>query len=315
MKEIVTVTLNPALDKSARIDNVVPDQKLRCGPPRFEPGGGGVNVARAIHRLGGSSRALYTVGGPFGEKFEDLLEEEGVNCCPFRIEGMTRESFVAFEESTGKQYRFSTPGPELSGSEWERCFNAIANLDPFPDYLVGSGSLAPGVPVDGYARMAHLTRERGGRFIIDTSGEMLREAADAGVYLLKPNMRELGHLAGRKIESEEHQEEVARNLVEEGKAEVVVVSLGAAGALLVTRDFDERIRAPTVKIESKIGAGDSMVAGIVLALARGESLRHAVRFGVAAGAAAVKTPGTELCRRDDTEALYEQMLEKQPVKG
>jgi 6-phosphofructokinase 2 len=305
---IVTMTFNPALDTSTSIHHVVPEQKLRCKPPLHDPGGGGINVARAVHRLGGDSLAIFTQGGPMGQLLAQLLVEEAVPHTPILIEGFTRESFTVRDETSEQQYRFSLPGPELSEEEYERCFAVLDALDPKPDYLVASGSLTPGAFQDAYVRLARLVRGWGGRFILDSYGEPYTRAVDeAGVYLLKPNMRELKHLMGQEIESEEHQEEAARGLVDSGKAEVVVVSLGAAGALFVTKDEMERIRAPTVNIRSKIGAGDSMVGGITLGLVRGMDLREAARFGVAVGSATVMTEGTDLCRREDAERLYDRM--------
>jgi 6-phosphofructokinase 2 len=307
-KPIVTMTFNPALDTSTSIHHVVPEKKLRCNPPRHDPGGGGVNVARAVHRLGGDALAVFTQGGPLGRLLVELLEKEDVPRRSISIEGFTRESFTVRDETSGQQYRFSLPGPELSEAEYERCFAVLEELDPKPDYVVASGSLTPGAPRDGYVRLARLVREWGGRFILDSSGEEFTRAVnEAGVYLLKPNMRELKQLMGEEIQSEQHQEEAAQALVNSGKAEVVVVSLGAAGALFVTKDEMARIRAPTVNIQSKIGAGDSMVGGIALGLARDMTTREAARFGVAVGSATVMTAGTELCRRKDAERLFERM--------
>jgi 6-phosphofructokinase 2 len=288
----------------------VPDQKLRCGPPRIEPGGGGVNVGRAINQMGGSAQVIYPAGGPNGEMIADLLDEEGVNQDWIEIAGNTRVSFTVFEDSTGQQYRFSTPGAEMTEAEWQQVLDAVFDWDAPPAYLVASGSTSPGMPEDFYAHVARRAQEAGVRFIIDSSGEEFRQAVDAGVFLIKPNMRELGHLAGEEIRDEDHQIEVSQQLIAEGKAEVVVVSLGAAGALLVTPDRVEHVRAPTVNIQSKIGAGDTMVGGIVLALARGKSIREAAYFGVAAGSATVMTPGTDLCKKDDVERLYERVSEE-----
>lgn len=307
MRTIITLTMNPALDKSATIGRVMPDRKLRCDPPRHEPGGGGINVSRAIRRLGGESVAFYPAGGSIGQMLQRLLDKEGIEHCPLAIEDLTRENFTVLEESTDQQFRFGMPGATLQEKEWRRCLDELRAIDPPPDYLVVSGSLSPGVPDDFYARMAHLARDMGSRVVVDASEDALRLAAREGVYLLKPNMRELSHLVGHEIKDESQQEAAAEGIVEEGWAQVVVVSLGAGGALLVSSEGAERIRAPTVPIRSKIGAGDSMVAGIVLSLARGKALRDAIRFGVAAGSAAVMTPGTELCRREDTERLYERM--------
>lgn len=307
MPNIVTITSNPVLDKSVYIDQVAPDRKLRCRPPRFEPGGGGINVSRAIQRLGGDSLAVFTAGGPFGEMFEHLLDEEEVTSHPLQISGNTRESFTVFERASSQQFRFIMPGPELSQAEWESCLSAVTEMSPMPEFIVASGSLPPGVPEDFYGLLAEAVSGTESKLIVDTSGAELRAAVDHGVYLLKPNMRELKHLAGDEIETEEKQERVAEQLIQEGNAQVVIVSLGAAGALLVADGVSERIRAPTVQIRSKIGAGDSMVAGIVLDLSRGRNLSEAARYGVAAGAAAVSTPGTELCPRDLTDSLFKQI--------
>lgn len=309
MATIVTLTMNPALDTSADVDRVVPDHKLRCGPPRFAAGGGGINVARAIGQLGGRAKSIYTSGGPFGRMLQQLLDEEGLEHQPVAIAGQTRESFTAGEAGSDQQYRFTMPGPQIQDAEWQHCLELLSNLDPRPDYLVASGSLPPGVPDDFYAQVAQITAETGTRLIVDTSGAALHAAVHRGpgIYAIKPNLRELRTLARDELADERQQEQLAHSLMKQGRSEVVILSLGAAGVLLVTADGSERLRAPTVPIRSKIGAGDSTVAGFTLALARSMALRDAVRFGVAAGAAAVTTPGTALCRRDDTERLYEQI--------
>jgi 6-phosphofructokinase 2 len=311
MKKIITLTINPSIDKSTSIEQVVANKKLRCDAPYFEPGGGGINVSRAIHRLGGSSLAYYTMGGISGQRFSDILQEEGIEQKTFMVQENTRENFAVFEKATGQQYRFIMPGPELSESEWKRCLEDFENHVQRGNfsYIVASGSLPPNVPPDFFERLAHFTNEKDARLVIDTSGDALRAAVKEGVYLLKPNLRELAQLSGHDIEDEPEQEKAARTIVDRGQAEVVVVSMGAAGAMLVSKQTAKYIPAPTVKIRSKIGAGDSMVAGIVLALVRGKSLYQAVRFGVAAGSAAVMLPGTELCRREDTERLYKKMID------
>jgi 6-phosphofructokinase 2 len=307
MHRIVTLTMNPTIDKSTTVYNVVPEWKLRCQAPRFEPGGGGINVSRAIMKLGGTSLVLYAAGGPQGEVLEHLLELEDLDHHRIKTEGWTRENLTVYEETSGQQFRFDMPGPEMKKEEWECCLRELEETEPMPAYVVASGSLPPGAPQDFYGRVAVIVRRNKARLIVDTSGDALNLAVEEGVYLIKPNLRELGHLAGKKIECEAHQKEVAGKIVEKNKSEAVVISLGAAGALLVTREGSCRFRAPMVPIESKVGAGDSMVGGIVLALARGESLLEAVRMGIAAGSAAVMTPGTELCRREDAERLYKAM--------
>jgi len=309
-KKIATLTMNPAIDRSSAVPQVVAEWKLRCDPPEYEPGGGGINVSRAIRKLGGDSEAFYPAGGLSGQMLSNLLDSEGLHHQSISINGLTRENFIVLEKSTGQQYRFGMPGPMLVDSEWRRCLEEISNLLSQVDYLVASGSLPPGAPPDFYGRIARLARECGTRLLVDASGEALRLAVEEGVFLIKPNLREFAELTGQERVDELLEEHLARELVSSNKSEAVVVSLGAAGVLVASAEGTERVRAPLVPIRSKVGAGDSTVAGIVFALARGQSWREAIRFGVAAGAAAVMTPGTELCRREDAERLYEQLMQR-----
>ncbi|MDH4268416.1 MAG: 1-phosphofructokinase family hexose kinase [Deltaproteobacteria bacterium] len=308
MKTIVTFTMNPAIDKSSSVEHVIAERKLYCKPPRFEPGGGGVNVSRAIKKLGGESVLLYPAGGYTGNRLKDLLEEEGITHRPVPIEGTTRESLVVLEEFTGQQFRFGMAGPVLKNEEWKRCLQELSAIRPQPDYLVASGSLPPGVPPDFYGRVVRIGKDHGAKVIIDTSGDALNRALQEGVYLIKPNYREFRDLVGQDMKEESQIETEAVKMVKNGRCEILVISLGAAGALIVSEEVLEHIRPPTVPIVSKVGAGDSMVAGTVLSLARGQTPRDAVLFGIAAGAAAVMTPGTELCRREEAERLYAKML-------
>jgi len=314
MKTIVTLTLNPAIDKNSSVESVAAERKLRCEKPVCQPGGGGLNVSRAVKRLGGESLAVYASGGTLGRMLEDLLEAEKINHRPVRIRGMLRENFIVYERSSSQQYRFGMPGPEMSEKEWRACLEAVTGLDP-PGFLVASGSLPPGVPDDFYARLVAAFAGTGTRIIVDASGEPLEKAAEAGVFLLKPNLRELEMLSGEALIHERSGiEDAARGLIQGGKTDYVVVSLGAQGALLVGRDDCLRIPAPTAPIKSKVGAGDSMVAGLVLRLAEGARMNDAAAYGVAAGSAAVMTPGTELCRKVDADRLYRDMLGGWPDK-
>ncbi|AIQ40262.1 1-phosphofructokinase family hexose kinase [Paenibacillus sp. FSL R5-0912] len=287
---IVTLTVNPSVDASTGISKVVPDHKLRCREASYKPGGGGVNVSRAIHRLGGDSLALYASGGLHGQLLHHMLEQEGVKHQEIPISGQTRENLIVVEESTGQQFRFDMPGPRFIEGDWKQCLEQLMALPDKPTYLVASGSLPPGCPADFYSRVIEIVKPWNARVIVDTSGEPLQLAADAGVYLLKPNARELEELSGRTITGDEEVKAAALQLIEEGRTEVVVVSLGGDGALLITGDGCEHLRAPEVPVLSVVGAGDSLVAGLVYSLERGWPLRRAVQFGVASGAAAVMNP-------------------------
>lgn len=307
---IATLTMNPALDVSTTVGQVMPERKLRCGMPRHEPGGGGVNVSRAIRKLGGDSLAIYTSGGPSGQLLQGLLDEEKVSQLPIAIRGWTRQNLNVLEKRTGQQFRFVMPGPSLDEKEWRLCLASVRALHPPAAFVVASGSLPPGVPVDFYARLAALAKEIGARFVLDCSGEPLRLAAGQGVFLLKTSLREFEELTGDGPCDPARLAARAMGLVEKRRCDVLVLSLGAKGALWVSADGQEELPSPSVSVQSSVGAGDAMVAGIVLSLARGWLLPEAVRFGVAAAAAAVMNPGTQLCHREDAERLY---AETQPA--
>ena len=303
MRKVVTLTMNPALDVGTDIPSVAPEIKLRCAAPRFHPGGGGINVSRAIRFLGGESSAVYAAGGHIGAMLSQLLDADGIAHHPVPIAGITRENLVVYEESTSLQYRFTMPGPELAADEWIACLETLFELNP--DFIVASGSLPQGVPLEFYGEITRYARDYGIRVILDTAGDALNRTIGKGVYLLKPNLRELELFAGEKIQGEAHIRAACRRLIAEGLAEVLVVSMGAAGAVLVTGAEYLHVHAPVTPIASKVGAGDSMVGGIVMGLAQGRDLADAVRLGVAAGSAAVMTPGTQLCRKEDAFRLYE----------
>jgi 6-phosphofructokinase 2 len=303
MGTIVTLTMNPALDIATSTDRVIPTHKLRCAPPRYDPGGGGINVARAVHALGGDAVAIFPVGGPAGEMIHHLLDQEEVRHDAIAIDGFTRESLAVEDRQTGEQFRFILPGPEISEADQERCLDRLSVVAAEAAYIVASGSLPLGVPEDFYARVLELVQKLGKRLVLDTSGPALKQAGH-GIHLLKPSLRELQDLAGAEIRTEYEQEQAAREVVEQGRSEIVVLTLGAEGALLVTAEKCDRFPAVPVEARSTVGAGDSMLAGIVLGLSRGLALREAVRFGMAAGAAALLGSGTELCRRTDVERLY-----------
>lgn len=305
---IVTITMNPAVDKSTSVEAMLPEKKLRCDTLVSEPGGGGINVSKAIKRFGGKSRAIFPSGGPTGEMLEIFMREEGIDYTAVPIEATTRESFSVTETKSNAQYRFVLPGPELSAREMERCFEILRNLEEKPTVLVASGSLPPGVPEDFYARLARISKELDAKFVVDTSGKPLQLAVDEGAYLLKPNLNELTMLAGKKHLELDEVDDAALEIIHRGKCAVIVVSLGPSGALLVTKDGYEHVPAPTVKKNTTVGAGDSMVAGMVWKLAEGASLKEMVQFGVACGTAATMNSGTQLFNMEDVHRLYDWLV-------
>ena len=305
MPDILTLTMNPCVDISTSTQRVEPTHKVRCSAPQRHPGGGGVNVARVVHRLGGDCAALYPAGGVNGEVLQSLLEEEGVAGMCVAIGGETRESFSVRELSSALEYRFVLPGPQLAAQEWQACLDRIAALEPAPRYLVASGSLPPGVPIDFYARLIRLLRPSGTRVVLDSSGAPLAAALEEGVYLVKPSLHELCGLVGQPLETEGQWRAAAAQLRERGRAQVVVLTLGAGGALLVSAEGSSFAPALPVQVVSAIGAGDSFVGAMVWALARGLDVREAFRYGVAAGSAALLAEGTGLAQAADLARLHE----------
>jgi 6-phosphofructokinase 2 len=305
MHNVLTITLNPTIDKNYFVDRLVPDNKLRCHNPQVDPGGGGINVAKGMKRLGGDVTALVLAGGRNGEYLKELLVNEEVPFLLMDSEGETRESIVISEHTSNHQYRIVVDGPVISETISNAILQKLKSLDPFPEYVVASGSLPLGLPENYYALIAGIVREKGARFILDTNGTPLKLALKEGVYLVKPNLGELSKISGTDNLELDDVDEAAQALIAQGICEVVVVSMGAAGAMLVTKDMYKIFPAPAVPRKSTVGAGDSMVAGMVWSLQQGKSLEEMTMMGVACGTAATMNEGTKLFRKEDVLRLYD----------
>ncbi|HEU4471930.1 MAG TPA: 1-phosphofructokinase family hexose kinase [Flavisolibacter sp.] len=301
MSKIITVTFNPAIDKSTAVPSIRPDKKLRCTPPVFEPGGGGLNVSRAITKLGGKAPAVYLAGGHSGKFLQELMEAEGVESLVVETKTATRENLIVVDAAAGQQFRFGMPGSEVREEECTNLLRTVEKLDA--NFIVASGSLPPGIPTNIFGRLAAIARKKGASLIVDTSGEALRDAVDEGVFLFKPNLGELSSLVGREELHQDEVDDVARELLYNGRCRAIVVSMGPAGARLITKEEAYQAIPPVVKQKSTVGAGDSMVAGMVLRLSQGGGLREALQYGVACGTAATMNHGTELCKKQDVERL------------
>lgn len=310
MKTIVTLTLNPSIDGSAETDVVRPIHKIRTSDERYDPGGGGINVARVIRELGGPVLAVYLAGGATGGVLDDLLDAAMVARRRIPIRDHTRISHAVFERSSGQEYRFVPAGPLVMAREWRAILDTLEDLDC--DYLVASGSLPRGVPDEFYKTVATLAHRKGFRLVLDTSGNALRAGLARGVHLVKPSLGELEFLAGRKLADPAAQVMAAKELIDAGSAEMVALTLGREGALLVTAQAVLRKPALDVVAKSAVGAGDSFVAAMTLALAQGRPTDDAFAYGMAAGAAAVLSSGTGLCRREDVERLYGELTTQTP---
>jgi 6-phosphofructokinase 2 len=307
MKPIVTLTLNPAIDGASEAEKVQPTRKIRTTGDRYDPGGGGINVARVILELGGAALPVYLAGGVTGGVLDELMGERGL---PFRrvsIAGHTRIAMSVFERATGHEYRFVPEGPEVTPGEWLECLAVVDGLEP--DWLVISGSRPRGLPDDCFVTLVGRATRRGCRVVLDSSGPALAATlAAGGLALVKPSIGEFRALTGLPLEQVDEAAEAARAYVDSGRVDIVAVTLGHEGALLVSRDATFFRAALPVPVRSATGAGDSFVGAMTLALAEGRPVAHAFLFGMAAGSATVMRPGTDLALAADVERLHREML-------
>jgi 6-phosphofructokinase 2 len=311
MSYILTITLNPAYDVSTSVGKVAPGPKLRCDDPRYDPGGGGVNVSRAVSRLGGISTAFVALGGQTGAIFHSLLDAEDFEVAQFEIDGNTRQSLAIIETSTGRQYRFQLPGPVWQPEQTAAMLEHLRPHLTRGRIVVMSGSLPPGVPADIASTINGLAVERGSRLILDTSGKALTAAANnsaAPFSLLRMDGAEATEVSGRSFASPAELADYGVQLIRAGAAERLVMSIGSQGTVGLSAIERFFCKPPKLETLSAIGAGDSMVAAIALELSRGGSFRDAVRHGVAAAGSAVLTPATELCSKTTAEEILERVV-------
>jgi 6-phosphofructokinase 2 len=299
---ILTVTLNPCIDKSSKVDVLKPEYKLRCTEVLNEPGGGGINVSKALIKLNTPTVALFPAGGHNGNMLCSLLKEEGILFHAVDARSETRENWVVLETSTNNQYRFTFPGREVKEETIKTMVDQIRSFSP--GYVVASGSLPPGLPAYFYGLIVKNAAATGAKCIVDTSGEALQALKGKHAYLIKPNIGELCSMLNiSRLDSNEIPK-AAQQAIGDGFAEIIVVSMGPAGAWLVSNDEEYFVKAPAVKKKSTVGAGDSMVAGITAMLQKQRPLKEAIAFGVACGSAATMNEGTQLFNREDAEYLY-----------
>jgi 6-phosphofructokinase 2 len=302
-KRVVTLTMNPALDLSTAVGEVVPFTKLRCGAMRRDPGGGGINVARVIQRLGGEACAVFPVGGCVGQALVQLVAGEGIRTRTIPIADETREDFSFWETSTGKQYRFVEQGPELSEKEWRACLEAFLAEADGAAFAAISGSLPPGVPAEFFRLAARGLKERRVPLALDTAGAGLKAALAEGAALVKPNQNEFAELVGGKISETGALAKAAKDLAAANNVEAIALTLAERGAILASRDVAFHADAPDVEAVSTVGAGDSFLGAMIYGLVEGREKKDAFRGAVAAGSAALLSPGTDLAHPEKIKSL------------
>jgi 6-phosphofructokinase 2 len=310
MVQIYTLTLSPSLDSATLTPQIYPEGKLRCSAPVFEPGGGGINVARAITHLGGKATAIFPAGGATGEHLIALLADERVAVDTVKAKDWTRQNLHVHVESSGEQYRFVMPGAMLDDDEFRQLEEKVLSVES-GSLLVISGSLPPGVKTEKLTQLIRAAQDKGLRCIVDSSGEALTAALSSGdLELIKPNQKELSALVNRPLTQPDDVRTAAQELVRSGKTRRVVVSLGPQGALAVDESGFVQVVPPPMKSQSTVGAGDSMVGAMTLKLAQGASLLEMTQHGVAAGSAATINQGTRLCSLEDTQKIVNYLTQR-----
>lgn len=306
MSNILTITINPSIDKTIWVKHLVPEKKMRALNSEVEPGGGGVNVARALNYLGTSATAMYFYGGFSGLEFNKLMEIEGVNTSIVKIEGETRTNIMAIDNSTNLEYRFGIDGPSIHDEELNRMLQLIENSDAY-DFIVLSGSLPSTVPTNFYNSIAKIASQKKSKLIVDTSGEALKNLVKENIYLLKPNIGELAVLCGVEKINKEDVVKYAQDFLHKHICNAIAVSMGKDGAYLVTNDEVYYQQTPKVEVKSTVGAGDCMVAGMVLSLTKNEPWQNVLKMGVACGSAATMYSGYGLCKKEDVESILKNL--------
>jgi 6-phosphofructokinase 2 len=306
---ILTITLNPCIDKSSKVDILKPETKLRCEEVINEPGGGGINVSKALQKLDTASVALFPAGGNNGNMLCSLLKEQGILFHAVDTKVETRENWIMLETSGNNQYRFTFPGKEVKEETIKTLVDQIRSFAP--TYVVASGSLPPGLPDYFYGLIVKNAAAVGAKCIVDTSGAALQGLKGKNAYLIKPNIGELCKMLNVEWLNKEEVPDAAQQAIRDGFSEIIVVSMGADGAWLVSSEKKYFVQAPVVEKKSTVGAGDSMVAGITNMLQKQQPLRDAIRFGVACGSAATMNEGTQLFNMTDAEELYNRISQQE----
>ncbi|MFQ5862010.1 MAG: 1-phosphofructokinase [Candidatus Brocadiales bacterium] len=303
---IYTLTLNPALDRTLSVEGIKFDDPNRITRETRYAGGKGIDVSRAIKELGGHSVAIGFIGGFNGLELQGHLINEGITCDFIRIADETRTNVVIRDETSGRQMLFSAPGPQVRPQDVAAVYNKLSNLSPPPTFVVMSGSLPRGITPNIYAQLIKAVKEQGGKTVLDTDNEPLRLGIEELPFLIKPNVHELSRLVGKNLEDIRDIAAEARELNKRG-IEVVVVTMGPRGLIIVGKELGLHCKTPDVKVMSTIGAGDSTVGGLVLSLAQGKSLREAAVVATSAGTGAIICPESGLCRREDVERFLGQI--------
>lgn len=307
MQNILTITTNPCIDRTVWVNEVVPEKKLRANNTEVEPGGGGINVARAIKAINGNATALYTQGGYTGSYFSEILHTENFPTIAFPINDSTRENTLLIDETSLLEYRIGMAGPTISTDEQEQFLQVLSKQTHF-NYWVLSGSLNPKTPVTFYSKIAELAIHQNIKLVVDTSGAALQQLIQLPLFMVKPNLGELAAITGKSLQSTQSIIEAAQQLAFKSNIKNIVISLGKEGAIMISQEGVYKATPPQVAVKSTVGAGDCMVAGITYMFSQGKTAKQALQYGIACGTAATLYSGYGLCKLEDIERLLSEII-------
>ncbi|GIV19148.1 MAG: tagatose-6-phosphate kinase [Armatimonadota bacterium] len=308
---ILTVTLNPSVDRLIYVKQLVPHDTNRILRIEEDAGGKGVNVARVLRRLGVPVVATGFLGGRAGRYVQrELSEIDGVECRFVRVQGDTRTNLAIQEEDGSPPTTLNERGPQISAQELDALLQIVEELSRNAQFVALGGSLPPGVPSDIYATLGEIAARHGAKVVLDADGEPLLLGLKASPFLIKPNENETERLLGRAINTLEDAARAAQELHGSG-VPMVIVSIGEKGAAIASAEGCWVAIPPRIRAISTVGSGDSMIAGVLSVLVRGGTVEEAIRWGTAAGAATAMTDGSDIGTAEQIHNLLSQVEVRQ----
>ncbi len=301
---IVSLSLNPAIDLTYEIDQLIQDQKSRSASTCYDPGGTGINVGRALEKLNANSHTCCVTAGKMGEFLRTMLKQELNNVFTLEIEGETRINTTIVQQSPQRQYEINAAGPAIPPRQLELIISRFLSLCGQGIGIL-TGTLPPGTPDSTYHRINTALKHQGGRCIIDAPVAILKKSLDSQPFLIKPNQHELETMLGKKLNSIEQIAHESRRIHEKGIS-YVCVSLAENGALLTGPDNSYYCPAPEINMRSSVGAGDSLVAGLAYAFSENKNIEQALQLAVCCGAGTAQQTGTQLFKQSELDMLIKQ---------
>ncbi len=304
---IYTITQSPVLNRTVEVEEIIYDDINEIMEAKNSVGGKGIDISRVIKELGGQSVVLGFIGGYNGIEVEGKLLNEGIVCDFTRINDESQSKIIIYQRKKNLQTLLGTPGPEIKPSEVSALYNKIREV-PGESYVVLGGSAPKGMSNNFFAQVITTIKEKNVRVVLDADEEALARGLDAGPFLIKPNIHEFGRLINKNVRDMEDVFEEAKPFLK--KVDYIVVSAGARGVAGISKEGNYHVIPPKIQVRSFLGAGNSLVAGIVFVLSKGGSFEESLVMGVACGTASTLNPGNIICTKEDIEIIKKDVMIK-----